>query len=167
MRKKAGGVSPEEIEKARSVDLLSYLRACDPGELVHVSGSTYCTRSHDSLKISNGAWMWFSQGIGGWSALDYLIKVRNYGFIEAVRAINGQEVRGDAPVFCREKTPRLTRGSVNAMRLTRNPPTVRIELRSANCNQTKEEYIKHQLDEDKSGEQLSIPEVEKYSKKKK
>ena len=29
------------------------------------------------------------------------------------------------------------------------------------------EYIKHQLDEDKSGEQLSIPEVEKYSKKKK
>ena len=53
MRKKAGGVSPEEIEKARSVDLLSYLRACDPGELVHVSGSTYCTRSHDSLKIRN------------------------------------------------------------------------------------------------------------------
>lgn len=29
------------------------------------------------------------------------------------------------------------------------------------------EYIKHQLDEDKLGEQLSIPEVEKYSKKKK
>ena len=99
MRKKPGGVSPEEIEKARSVDLLSYLRECDPGELVHVSGSTYCTRSHDSLKISNGAWMWFSQGIGGWSALDYLIKVKNYGFIEAVRAINGQEVRCDVPVF--------------------------------------------------------------------
>ena len=30
MKKKPGGVSPEEIEKARSVDLLSYLRACDP-----------------------------------------------------------------------------------------------------------------------------------------
>ena len=29
------------------------------------------------------------------------------------------------------------------------------------------EYIKHQLDEDKLGEQLSIPEVKKYSKKKK
>ena len=27
------------------------------------------------------------------------------------------------------------------------------------------EYIKHQLDEDKLGEQLSIPEVEKYKKK--
>ena len=30
-----------------------------------------------------------------------------------------------------------------------------------------EEYIKHQMDEDKLGEQLSIPEVKKYSKKKK
>ena len=29
------------------------------------------------------------------------------------------------------------------------------------------EYIKHQLNEDKLGEQLSIPEVEKYNKKKK
>ena len=29
------------------------------------------------------------------------------------------------------------------------------------------EYIKHQMDEDKLGEQLSIPEVKKYSKKKK
>ena len=29
------------------------------------------------------------------------------------------------------------------------------------------EYIKHQLDEDKLEEQLSIPEVEKYNKKKK
>ena len=38
MKKKPGGVSPEEIEKARSVDLLAYLRECDPGELVHVSG---------------------------------------------------------------------------------------------------------------------------------
>ncbi len=107
MKKRRGGVSPQEIEKARSVDLLSYLRTCDPGELVHVSGSTYCTRSHDSLKISNGAWMWFSRGIGGWSALDYLIKVKNYGFIEAVKAINGQEVRGDSPVFyCPEKEKR-------------------------------------------------------------
>ena len=99
MRKKAGGVSPEEIEKARSVDLLSYLQACDPGELVHVSGNTYCTRSHDSLKISNGAWMWFSQGFGGWSALDYLIKVEGLGFVEAVRTINEGVVRSEPLSF--------------------------------------------------------------------
>ncbi len=30
--------------------------------------------STTALKISNGKWCWFSRGIGGYSALDYLIK---------------------------------------------------------------------------------------------
>lgn len=53
-------------------------------------GSTYCTRTHDSLKISNGKWCWFSRGIGGKTALDYLIKVREIPFTEAVEMIVGQ-----------------------------------------------------------------------------
>ena len=32
----------EEIEKAREVDLFTYLQACEPQELVHVSGNVYC-----------------------------------------------------------------------------------------------------------------------------
>ena len=63
----------ETIEQARRVDLLTYLQTCEPQELVHVSGNVYCTREHDSLRISNGKWCWFSQGFGGYSALDYLI----------------------------------------------------------------------------------------------
>ena len=55
----------ESIEEARKVDLLTYLRQCDPQELVHVSGNVYCTKTHDSLRISNGKWYWFSRGIGG------------------------------------------------------------------------------------------------------
>ena len=47
-------VSKEEIASAREMDLLSYLRAFEPDELVRFSGETYCTRTHDSLKISNG-----------------------------------------------------------------------------------------------------------------
>ena len=47
-------IPPETIEKARQVDLLTYLRACEPDELVHISGDHYCIREHDSLKISNG-----------------------------------------------------------------------------------------------------------------
>ena len=65
----------ETIERARQVDLLTYLQTCEPQELVHVSGNVYCTKTHDSLRISNGKWCWFSRGIGGYSALDYLIKV--------------------------------------------------------------------------------------------
>ncbi len=47
------------------------------------------TREHDSLKISNGKWCWFSRGIGGYSALDYLIKVKELPFTQAVETIMG------------------------------------------------------------------------------
>ena len=63
----------KQIDQARSIDLLTYLQIFEPTELVHVRGNTYCTREHDSLKISNGKWMWWSRGFGGNSALDYLI----------------------------------------------------------------------------------------------
>ena len=80
----------EAIERARQVDLLTYLQTCEPQELVHVSGNVYCTKTHDSLRISNGKWCWFSRGIGGYSALDYLIKVNGYSFLEAMETISGR-----------------------------------------------------------------------------
>ena len=55
--------------------------------LPHRNIHTYTTRTHDSLKISNGKWMWWSQRTGGRSALDYLIKVRGYSFLEAVELL--------------------------------------------------------------------------------
>lgn len=81
---------------------MTYLRNYEPQELVHVSGNTYCTREHDSLRISNGKWYWFSQDIGGRSALDYLIKVKGLSFMEAVEAIIGQAAERP-PVFYRQK----------------------------------------------------------------
>lgn len=71
------------------MDLLTYLQQFEPNELVHIAGQEYTTRTHDSLKISNGKWHWFSKGIGGSSALDYLIHVRNMSFIEAVMLLTG------------------------------------------------------------------------------
>ena len=56
-------VSKDIIEKAREMDLLTYLKIYEPDELVKCSNSTYCTKEHDSLKISNGKWCWFSIGI--------------------------------------------------------------------------------------------------------
>ena len=83
-------IEPEAILEARNMDLLTYLRNYEPNELVHLSGNSYCTRTHDSLKISNGKWMWWSRGIGGYTALDYLIKVKGMGFVEAVETIIGR-----------------------------------------------------------------------------
>ena len=82
-------IPPDVVAKAREMDLLTYLKNYEPQELVHFGGNTYCTRTHDSLKISNGKWCWFSRGIGGYSALDYLIKVKEIPFTEAVEAIMG------------------------------------------------------------------------------
>ena len=80
-------ISPDLIAQAKQMDLLTYLRRFDPDELVHNGGNEYCTKTHDSLIISNSLWAWNSQGIGGRSALDYLIKVRGMGFLEAVEHI--------------------------------------------------------------------------------
>ena len=87
------GFTAKEIEHAREMDLLTYLRQNDPGNLIHISGGEYCTREHDSLKISNGKWMWWSRGFGGGSALDYLIKVKNIPFTEAIGMILGTEAK--------------------------------------------------------------------------
>ena len=84
--------SEEQIKKARSIDLLTYLQTYEPTELVHVRGNTYCTRDHDSLKISNGKWMWWSRGFGGNSALDYLIKVKGIQFLDAMSILSDEKV---------------------------------------------------------------------------
>ena len=80
-------IPPEQVAKAKKLDLLTYLQTCEPGELVRISDREYCTRSHDSLKISNGKWMWWSQGIGGKNAIDYLIAVQGLSFCDAVQRI--------------------------------------------------------------------------------
>lgn len=69
------------------MDLLTYLRCREPEELVSVGGDTYATKSHDSLKISNGEWYWWSRGIGGSNALDYLTTVRKLSLPDAVQRV--------------------------------------------------------------------------------
>ena len=82
-------VTPEQIEKAKQMDLLTYLQSYEPGNLKKISHDTWCTKEHDSLKISNGKWHWFSRHIGGKTALDYLIKVKGISFVKAVEIITG------------------------------------------------------------------------------
>ena len=81
----------EQIDKAKEIDVLSYLQNKNPDELVYESSGTYHTRTHDSLKISNGKWYWFSRGIGGITALEYLIQVEEYSFTEAVEHLINQK----------------------------------------------------------------------------
>ena len=89
------GVNKEQIEAARAVDLLTYLQTHEPGS-IKKDGAEYCLREHDSLKISNGKWYWFSRGFGSNNALDFLVQVRGLNFTEAVRTIAGD---GDSPAY--------------------------------------------------------------------
>lgn len=91
------GVSKEQIAKAKEWDLLSYLQTHDPQELKRCGPHEYCTRTHDSLKISHGKWCWNSRGIGGRTALDYLIKVQGMDFVGAVEALCGNGYRAPPP----------------------------------------------------------------------
>ena len=83
-------VSKEQIVRAKEWDLLSYLQTYEPQELKRCGPREYCTRTHDSLKISNGKWMWWSHRIGGYNALDYLVKVKGISFVEAVETLMGR-----------------------------------------------------------------------------
>lgn len=79
-------VTKEEIAQAKQMDLLTYLASYQPQELVKVGRHEYKTRTHDSLRISeNGKWNWCSQGFGGTTALNYLIRVQGMDFVSAVR----------------------------------------------------------------------------------
>lgn len=104
-------VSEKEKAEAKQYDAYSYLRVADPGELVKLSRNEYCLRSHDSFKISqkNGVWLWYwySRNFGGRSAVDYLIKVKGYPFMEAIKEVN-RVMKGIHPSFFveeKEKKP--------------------------------------------------------------
>jgi hypothetical protein len=112
-------VSKEQIERAKQLDLLTYLQWFEPYELVRCSRNAYSTRTHDSLKISNGKWFWWSRGIGGRSALDYLIKVRGLSFPEAVLQIDD-----NPPVHLPSAAPAVQK----------NSPLAQLELPEANEN---------------------------------
>ncbi|MCL2357265.1 MAG: DUF3991 and toprim domain-containing protein [Defluviitaleaceae bacterium] len=83
-------LSDEQISKARSVTLLEYFEQHDPACIKRQKNGRCVHKDHDSFVISNGKdnrWFWNSRGIGGASALDYLIKIEGMSFRDAVDAV--------------------------------------------------------------------------------
>ena len=76
-------IADEMIQKARQLDLLTYLQLQQPWELVPIGPNRYQTKTHDSLKIDHGKWYWWSRSIGGRSAIDYLVAVEGWEFRKA------------------------------------------------------------------------------------
>lgn len=94
-------IPPEDVEEARRVSLMDYLRQNRPdmyGNIKRV-GSQYIVLarffgtkgiySSFRIKASTGDWWWHSKGIHGRNALDYLMKVDGYHFQQAVFEVLG------------------------------------------------------------------------------
>ena len=84
------GVSREQIDAAKQMTAIEFLRRYRPGELVKAeSRGEFQLREHDSFKINErtSLWHWKSRDVGGKSALDYLVKVEGMKFVDAVSAL--------------------------------------------------------------------------------
>ena len=102
---------------------IEFLRRYRADDLVKSSArGEFELKSHDSFKINgeSSLWHWKSRGIGGKSALDYLVHVEGCSFVEAVQLLcdeqpsfipqRHEEVERKRPPFkLPEKSPTTTR----------------------------------------------------------
>lgn len=91
------GVTKEQVAAARRMTAIEFLLRYRAGDLVKSSAhGEFELKSHDSFKINgeSSLWHWKSRGIGGKSALDYLLHVEGCSFVEAVRLLCEEQ-----PVF--------------------------------------------------------------------
>ena len=78
-----GYVTPEQIQRAKDISALDYILSHESGAFNQV-GSGYRLKEHPSLVVNDKGFYWHSCDIGGRTALDYLVKVRGYAFVDAV-----------------------------------------------------------------------------------
>lgn len=78
------------IERVRNVDVIAFLERRCGFTFIHRGGDYRCEQHH-SLAVKNDrlSWYWHSKGIGGFGALDYLMKAESMPFREAVEAVTG------------------------------------------------------------------------------
>lgn len=80
-------IPPPILDELKKVDLVTYFRIIMPYELVKASANEYTTKTHDSLRMSNGLWNWCSRGFGGRNAIDYLMKTEQLEFNDAANLL--------------------------------------------------------------------------------
>ena len=91
----------EEAQELQKLDVFTYLYNYEPSELVKSGKKEYRTATHSSLVISNGKWIWFSQGKGGVSAISYLMDVKGMNYYEAVKYVDKcMENHSRATIIC-------------------------------------------------------------------
>ena len=78
------------LAQARTADVLAFFEKYNGFTFANRGGEYRC-KQHPSLAVKHDrlSWFWHSKGIGGHGALDYLVKVENMAFREAVEVVTG------------------------------------------------------------------------------
>ena len=78
------------VEQARNTDMVDFLSKRNGFTFVR-QGDTYRCKQHPSLAVKDDrlSFFWHSKGIGGHGVLDYLIKIENMTFRDAVQSLSG------------------------------------------------------------------------------
>ena len=97
------------IERVRNTDVIAFLEKYH-GYTFKPMGGGYRCKERDSLavKADRLSWYWHSQGVGGHGALDYLVKVENMAFRDAVGVITGAMPPTTPPRWERQAEPPKT-----------------------------------------------------------
>jgi len=95
------------VEQARNIDIVAFLERYNGFTFAHRSGVYRC-KQHPSLAVKNDrlSFYWHSKGIGGFGALDYLVKVENMPFREAVEAVTGIDTTTAPPTQAEAPKPK-------------------------------------------------------------
>lgn len=119
------GVTKEQVAAARRMTAIEFLRRYRAGDLVKSSAhGEFELKSHDSFKINgeSSLWHWKSRGIGGKSALDYLLHVEGCSFVEAVRLLCDEQ-----PVFTPKNHANVERKRPPFEPPEKSPASTRVE----------------------------------------
>ena len=83
-------VNKDQIQRAKDIDAIDYVLKHEHKNIRKV-GECYRLIDHPSISISENGWYWHSQCFGSKTALDYLIMVRGYDFVDAVRLLMNEK----------------------------------------------------------------------------
>ena len=86
------------VEQARNADIIAFFERYH-GFTFANRGGVYRCKQHPSLAVKSDcrSWYWHSKGIGGFGALDYLVKVENMAFRDAVDVVASLCLSGGLP----------------------------------------------------------------------
>ncbi len=93
-------IEPAQLAQAKAVDVYSYLAAAELENLKRCGQDEWRLKDHDSLTVSasTGKWHWHSRGIGGTTAVQYLVMVRGYSLPEAARMVLDSRAAPHSPL---------------------------------------------------------------------